>query len=80
LLHRIQAIAMQEHAPTLLYVTHHIEEIMPCFNKTLLIRDGAVFASGDTTAMVESAQLSSFFNTDVDVRPEPGQRYSIRLV
>ncbi|TKJ87775.1 molybdenum ABC transporter ATP-binding protein [Paenibacillus sp. CFBP13512] len=80
LLHRIQSIAMQDHAPTLLYVTHHIEEIMPCFNKTLLIRDGAVFASGDTTAMVESKQLSSFFNTPVDVRSEPGQRYSIRLV
>lgn len=80
LLNRVQSIATQEHAPTLLYVTHHIEEIMPCFNKTLLIRDGAVFGAGDTNAMVESKQLSSFFDTAVEVRSEPGQRYSIRLV
>ncbi|WP_322922434.1 ABC transporter ATP-binding protein [Paenibacillus campi] len=79
LLHRVQQIANRTQAPTLIYVTHHIEEIMPCFNKTLLLRDGRVFDAGDTAAMLASARLSEFFGTEVDVRPEPGARYSIRL-
>ncbi|WP_411349921.1 ABC transporter ATP-binding protein [Paenibacillus sp. WLX2291] len=79
LLHRVQQIAMQENAPTLIYVTHHIEEIMPCFNKTLLLRDGDIFAAGNTADMLDSQRLSEFFQTGVDVRPEPGERYSIRL-
>ncbi len=79
LLHRVQHIATGAQAPTLIYVTHHIEEIMPCFNKTLLLRGGEVFAAGDTTDMLASERLSEFFSTAVDVRPEPGGRYSIRL-
>lgn len=79
LLQRVQTIANGQNAPTLLYVTHHIEEIMPCFNKTMLLRDGQIFAAGSTADMLDSQRLSDFFNTSVEVRPEPGDRYSIRL-
>ncbi len=79
LLHRVQQIATRSNAPTLIYVTHHIEEIMPCFNKTLLLRGGQVFDAGDTSDMLASPRLSEFFSTSVDVRSEPGDRYSIRL-
>lgn len=31
---------------TIIYVTHHIEEIMPSFNRCLLLKDGSVYAQG----------------------------------
>lgn len=80
LLHMIQAIAREPDAPTLIYVTHHIEEIMPCFNKTLLIKQGAVFSSGNTADQLTSAHLSEFFDSAIEVRQELGQRYSLQLL
>jgi iron complex transport system ATP-binding protein len=32
---------------TVIYVTHHVEEIMPSFNRALLMKNGSVYASGD---------------------------------
>ncbi|MBB6444181.1 ABC transporter ATP-binding protein [Bacillus benzoevorans] len=53
--------------PTIIYVTHHIDEILPCFNKTLLLKKGEVFASGDTAKMISSEQLTEFFDLPVQV-------------
>ncbi|MCK9912866.1 ATP-binding cassette domain-containing protein, partial [Microbacteriaceae bacterium K1510] len=38
LLQMISQIAERPDAPTILYVTHHIEEILPCFSHTLLLK------------------------------------------
>ncbi|MCP1312428.1 ABC transporter ATP-binding protein [Paenibacillus tyrfis] len=67
LLSMIEKIAEQPHAPTLLFVTHHIEEIMPVFRKTLLIKDGEVFRAGDTQHLLESELLSQFFDAPLEV-------------
>ncbi|ALC81290.1 MULTISPECIES: ABC transporter ATP-binding protein [Bacillus] len=67
LLKTISDIAEQPNAPTLIYVTHHVEEILPVFNKTLLLRRGEVFASGDTKDMITSSQLTQFFELPVDI-------------
>ena len=32
--------------PALIYVTHHIEEILPLFGKTLVLREGRVLYAG----------------------------------
>ncbi len=32
---------------TVIYVTHHVEEILPSFNRALLMKNGAVHSSGD---------------------------------
>ncbi len=68
LLETIGKIANQPDAPTLIYVTHHIEEILPCFHHTLLLKDGAVFKSGLTIEILTSEVLSKFF--DVPVKAE----------
>ncbi|MBX0313338.1 ABC transporter ATP-binding protein [Planococcus glaciei] len=67
LLETIEGIAKKPDAPTIIYVTHHIEEILPVFTKTLLLKDGAVFAAGHTNELVTSEGLSAFFGMPVEV-------------
>ncbi|ETT80878.1 ABC transporter ATP-binding protein [Viridibacillus sp. FSL R5-0477] len=67
LLKTIGEIAALESGPTIIYVTHHIEEILPVFQKTLLLKKGQVFASGSTIDMLTSEKLSSFFDIPVEV-------------
>nr|WP_295972469.1 ABC transporter ATP-binding protein [uncultured Bacillus sp.] len=56
-----------EHVPTIIYVTHHVDEILPCFKRTLLLKQGRVFASGETSEMISSKKLSEFFDLPVQV-------------
>ncbi|OCT13903.1 molybdenum ABC transporter ATP-binding protein [Paenibacillus pectinilyticus] len=67
LLSSISELAVGPDAPTLLFVTHHIEEILPVFGQTLLIRRGGVFAKGDSRDVLTSERLSAFFETPVEV-------------
>lgn len=67
LLEVIEKIATASEGPTLLYVTHHVEEILPVFRKTLLLREGKVFASGPTGEMISKGVLSEFFEMEVEV-------------
>ncbi len=67
LLESIERIANRPDAPTMIYVTHHVEEILPAFNKTLLLKEGQAFAAGDTSEMISSKQLTRFFNMEVGV-------------
>ncbi len=67
LLESIKNIAKRPEAPTILYVTHHVEEILPVFNKTLLLKEGQVFSSGSTQDMISSEMLTQFFDLPVKV-------------
>jgi iron complex transport system ATP-binding protein len=67
LLETIEEIANKPIAPSIIYVTHHVEEILPVFNKTLLLKDGKVFASGETKEMISSENLTKYFEMDVAV-------------
>lgn len=74
LLDSIARISKQKEAPTIIFVTHHIEEIIPIFNKSLLIKDGTVFKSGNTSELLTSETLTDFFGITVEV-----DRYSKRM-
>lgn len=67
LLERIEVISQLPVAPTVLYVTHHTEEILSCFSHTLLLKDGKKYDSGLTHTMLTKEKLSSFYCHDVDV-------------
>ncbi|GAX88472.1 ABC transporter ATP-binding protein [Effusibacillus lacus] len=56
-----------EQAPTMLYVTHHIEEIQPVFTHALVLRDGEVIAAGEKHRTLTSANLRDAFGIDVQV-------------
>lgn len=67
LLSSIQELVSRPDAPTLIYVTHHIEEIVPAFTKALLIRSGEVYQAGPTRDVLTSAYLTDFFQAPVEV-------------
>ncbi|UOQ84217.1 ABC transporter ATP-binding protein [Gracilibacillus salinarum] len=67
LLASIETISKEELAPSIIYVTHHVEEILPTFTKTLLLKKGEVFDQGMTKDMISTDRLSAFFGMDVEV-------------
>lgn len=67
LLESIEKITENPNGPTLIYVTHHVEEILPAFTKTLLIKEGQVFADGETSQLISSEKLTGYFNLPVHV-------------
>ncbi|SHN31345.1 ABC transporter ATP-binding protein [Gracilibacillus kekensis] len=67
LLESIENISQEENGPSIIYVTHHIEEILPTFTKTLLLKEGQVFKQGLTNEMITSENLSDFFELAVEV-------------
>ncbi|MBC2114997.1 ABC transporter ATP-binding protein [Listeria booriae] len=67
LLERIDIISNMPDAPTMLYVTHHTEEILPCFGRTLLLKDGKKYADGKTEDMLTEEILSPFYSHAIEV-------------
>jgi iron complex transport system ATP-binding protein len=79
LLESIEKIAKSPSAPTIIYVTHHIEEILPIFNKTLLLKEGKVFGAGSTSEMISNEQLTRFFELPVQVNWENNRPFVSKL-
>ncbi|GAB2565399.1 ATP-binding cassette domain-containing protein [Gracilibacillus alcaliphilus] len=80
LLTSIENISADEDAPSIIYVTHHVEEILPTFTKTFLLKNGEVYQQGDTADMINSEMLTTFFEVPVEVdwseeRPRLKKRY-----
>lgn len=75
LLQFIAKVAQSENAPTLIYVTHHVEEILPCFTHTLLMKEGEVFSSGLTKDLLTEENLSSFYGRPVSVQYEQNRAW-----
>ncbi len=75
LLQMIEGVAGQEDAPTIIYVTHHVEEILPCFTKTMLIKDGQVFAAEESSKVLTSEVMSDFFGVPVQIDRKGGRSW-----
>ena len=67
LLSTIQAISEWVTPPTLIYVTHYVEEILPVYTHLLLLKDGEVFLSGTIDEILTGNNLSRFFGQTVDL-------------
>lgn len=75
LLSMIERIAESDNAPTMIYVTHHIEEIMPCFKHTLLLKQGEVYAEGPNDQLMTSEKLGAFFDVPVHIEKRDGRHW-----
>lgn len=78
LLDIIKDLSEDENAPTLIYVTHHTEEILPNFSHTLLLREGEVYSSGLTDQVLTEENLSNFYETPI-VYEKSGDRILLHL-
>lgn len=74
----LEALAREPGAPSLVLVTHHIEEITPAFARTLAIRDGRVLRSGPTCEIIDRELVSELYGTQVaDLISHNGRQWPI---
>jgi iron complex transport system ATP-binding protein len=74
----LERLALEPRSPTLVLVTHHVEEIVSLFTHVLLLRRGAVLACGAREKVLDSARLSETFGSPVLLR-RTGHRYRLEI-
>jgi iron complex transport system ATP-binding protein len=74
----LQRLGRSKSAPTLVLVTHHVEEIMPVFSHVLILKAGRVLAAGRKAAMLDAARLSAAFGARIRLRKKAG-RYTLSV-
>ena len=52
---------------TVIYVTHYPEEILPVFDKCILMKDGFFFRQGNTNEILTTEIMSSFVGENVEI-------------
>jgi iron complex transport system ATP-binding protein len=77
LVRRLGVIALDEDAPALVLVTHHVEEIPPSFTDVLLLRAGRVVAAGPLEITLTQENLEATFGLPL-VLEQYGDRWSAR--
>ena len=60
----------------MIYVTHRIEEIMPCFTHVLYLKNGKIFKQGRKEAMMNSETLSKALDYPLTVQQNSNRYYA----
>jgi len=74
----LQRLGKSRSAPTLVFVTHHVEEIMPVFSRALILRGGKVLALGEKSKTLTTKNLSQAFGAKLKLRSSAG-RYALHV-
>ena len=69
----LDRLARRPGAPTLVLVTHHLEEIVPACSHVLVLRAGRVAAAGPKRAVLTAAVLGAAFGTRVRLATHDGR-------
>ncbi|WP_405800304.1 ABC transporter ATP-binding protein [Streptomyces sp. NBC_01506] len=77
LVRRLGRLARDPYAPSMIMVTHHVEEIAPGFTHVLMIRQGKVLAAGPMETELTSRNLSLCFGLPLVVE-QANDRWSAR--
>ena len=67
-----------ERDTTIIYVTYYPEEILPSFDKTLLLRNGATYKIGTTNELFTSEVMSDFFSYPAVIKYS-NERYNFSI-
>ncbi len=73
----LQKLGKQKSVPSLIYVTHHIEEILPMFKKTLILKGGRVLQTGTTSALLEQGLLQKLYKVSLSITKKRGRYWPI---
>ncbi|WP_150240137.1 ABC transporter ATP-binding protein [Nocardiopsis quinghaiensis] len=79
LLRRLGNLARNEAAPSLVVVSHHVEEIPAGTTHALLLREGAVVQAGPIDGVLTAENLSEAFGLPLKVERD-GERWTARAV
>lgn len=68
--------ARDPHAPPVVLVTHHVDEIPPGMTHAMLLRDGGVLAAGPLDDVLSAPALSECFGLALELERRPSGRFS----
>jgi iron complex transport system ATP-binding protein len=71
-------LAERRKTPNLVFVTHHVEEILPCFNKALILRGGRVLSQGAIADVITPETMSAAFGRSISIRKIKA-RFQLRI-
>lgn len=74
----LQRLGASASSPSIVLVTHHVEEIMPMFTHAMLLKAGSKVAEGPVKSMLTSRLLTQTFDTPMTVA-KARQRYSLKV-
>ena len=63
----------------IILVTHHLEEILPCIDRTILLKAGKVYSDCPTSIAINEERISSLFGTHILVDRDSAGFYHSRL-
>jgi iron complex transport system ATP-binding protein len=72
-------LALSDKTPNLVFVTHHVEEILPCFDKALLLKGGAILSQGAIEKVITARTMTEAFDSEIAVRKGQG-RFALRFL
>ena len=75
-LNAIDSIISRPEGPTLIMVTHRVEEIPPGITHTLILKDGRVLFSGLKKAVLNSANLTEAMDCEIEIIRKNGRYYA----
>lgn len=73
----LRELGRRKQIPALIYVTHHIEEILPIFRKTLVLKDGRIFCAGNTERILKRDLLEKLYGVSLAVTKRKGRYWPI---
>ncbi|NIO06501.1 MAG: ATP-binding cassette domain-containing protein [Deltaproteobacteria bacterium] len=69
----LEQLGKQKKVPSLIYVTHHVEEVLPLFHKMLILKKGRVLETGTTKALLKQDVLKKLYNIDLSLTEHNGR-------
>ncbi len=73
----LRKVGAQKKIPSLIYVTHHVEEILPLFRKTLVLREGKVLYTGRTDRVLRPGVLEELYGAPLKVMRKKGRYWPV---
>jgi len=73
----LRQVGKQKKIPSLIYVTHHIEEILPLFRKVLVLREGTVLRTGQARSLLTRELMEDLYGVSLKLVQEKGRYWPI---
>ena len=73
----LRKLGARKKIPALIYVTHHIEEILPLFRRTLVLRAGKVLHAGPTASVLKRNVLKDLYGVALVVIRRKGRYWPV---
>ena len=73
----LRRVGAQKKIPSLIYVTHHVEEILPLFRKTLVLREGKVLYAGRTRNVLKANVLEQLYGARLSLVRRKGRHWPV---